>query len=108
MITVTTVLQQVRGLDEQTLRSWIAQDWVRPVRRGEETVFEEIDLARLRLILELRDQLEVGETAMPVVLSLLDQLHVTRRHMRRLCEMLDAAGPEDRVRDLLGRLGGGH
>lgn len=108
MITVTTVLQQVRGLDEQTLRNWIAQDWVRPVRRGEETVFEEIDLARLRLILELRDQLEVGETAMPVVLSLLDQLHATRRHMRRLCEMLDAAGPEDRVRDLLGRLGGGH
>ncbi|PZR13667.1 MAG: hypothetical protein DI532_10850 [Azospirillum brasilense] len=106
MITVTTVLQQVRGLDEQTLRRWIAQDWVRPARRGENPVFEEIDIARLHLILELRDQMEVGETAMPVVLSLLDQLHASRRHMRRLCEMLDAAGPEDRVHDILGRLGG--
>lgn len=106
MITVTTVLQQVRGLDEQTLRRWIAQDWVRPARRGEDPVFEEIDIARLHLILELRDQMEVGETAMPVVLSLLDQLHASRRHMRRLCEMLDAAGPEDRVHDILGRLGG--
>ena len=65
-----------------------------------------MDIARLRLILELRDEMEVGETAMPVVLSLLDQLHASRRHMRRLCEMLDAAGPEDRVRDILGRLGG--
>ena len=100
MITVTTVLQQVRGLDEQTLRRWIAQDWVRPARRGEDPVFEEIDIARLHLILELRDQMEVGETAMPVVLSLLDQLHASR------CEMLDAAGPEDRVHDILGRLGG--
>ncbi|SUE45062.1 chaperone modulator CbpM [Roseomonas gilardii] len=106
MITVTTVLQQVRGLDEQTLRRWIAQEWVRPARRGEDPVFEEIDIARLHLILELRDQMEVGETAMPVVLSLLDQLHASRRHMRRLCEMLDAAGPEDRVHDILGRLGG--
>ncbi|APT56383.1 hypothetical protein RGI145_03960 [Roseomonas gilardii] len=106
MITVTTVLQQVRGLDEQTLRRWIAQDWVRPARRGENPVFEEIDIARLHLILELRDQMEVGETAMPVVLSLLDQLHASRRHMRRLCEMLDAAGPEDKVHDILGRLGG--
>ncbi|WP_145138451.1 chaperone modulator CbpM [Roseomonas gilardii] len=105
MITVTTVLQQVRGLDEQTLRRWIAQEWVRPARRGEDPVFEEIDIARLHLILELRDQMEVGETAMPVVLSLLDQLHASRRHMRRLCEMLDAAGPEDRVHDILGRLG---
>ncbi|MDT8332029.1 chaperone modulator CbpM [Roseomonas gilardii] len=106
MITVTTVLQQIRGLDEQTLRRWIAQDWVRPARRGENPVFEEIDIARLHLILELRDQMEVGETAMPVVLSLLDQLHASRRHMRRLCEMLDAAGPEDKVHDILGRLGG--
>ena len=79
---------------------------MRPARRGGETLFEEIDIARLRLILELRDEMEVGETAMPVVLSLLDQLHASRRHMRRLCEMLDAAGPEDRVRDILGRLGG--
>lgn len=106
MITVTTVLQRVRGLDEPTLRRWIAQEWVRPARRGEAPVFEEIDIARLHLILELRDQMEVGETAMPVVLSLLDQLHASRRHMRRLCEMLDAAGPEDRVHDILGRLGG--
>ncbi|MDT8276546.1 chaperone modulator CbpM [Roseomonas mucosa] len=106
MITVTTVLQRVHGLDEPTLWSWVAQDWVRPARRGGETLFEEIDIARLRLILELRDEMEVGETAMPVVLSLLDQLHASRRHMRRLCEMLDAAGPEDRIRDILGRLGG--
>ena len=65
-----------------------------------------MDIARLRLILELRDEMEVGETAMPVVLSLLDQLHASRRHMRRLCEMLDAAGPGCRGRGPRGRLGG--
>ena len=85
-------------------RIWIAQDWVRPQRRGGELMFAEIDVARLHLILDLRDTLEVGEGAMPVVLSLLDQLHETRRQMRRLCEALDAGRPAEALRQAGARL----
>ena len=88
MITLDTVLQQVRGLDADTLQVWITQDWVRPLRREGQPLFEDVDVARVRLIVELRDELEVGERAMPVVLSLLDELHATRRDMRRLAEAL--------------------
>ncbi len=89
MITVAMLLARVPGLDERRLRLWIDQDWVRPTQRGGELMFEEIDQARVRLILEL-DQMDVGGAAMPVVLSLLDQLHEHRRQMHRIVAVLEA------------------
>jgi chaperone modulatory protein CbpM len=46
----------------------------------------------------------VGEPAIPVVLSLLDQLHATRARMRHLVEALEGADAEARVSEVLGRL----
>ena len=91
MTGIEGVLIQLRGLDEAQLRAWIEEGWVRPQQREGRLVFEEIDLARCRLILELREELEVNEAAMPVVLHLLDRLHATRRQLRRLAEALDRA-----------------
>ena len=104
MITLSAVTQRVRGVDEATLQVWIAQDWVRPRRQAGEPVFEEIDVARVRLIVELRDELEVGEPAIPVVLSLLDQLHSTRAQMRRVLDALHDAGEQARVAEVIARL----
>ena len=39
-------------------------------------------MARVRLILELRDEFDVNEAALPVVLGLLDQLYDLRRRLR--------------------------
>lgn len=89
MITVGALLVHVRGLEEAQLRTWIAEGWVRPDLRDGEPVFEEIDLARCRLILELREEMEVNEAAMPVVLHLLDRLHATRRQLRLLAEAVE-------------------
>ena len=104
MITVDIVLSRLPALDEATLQSWIAQDWVRPQRQGGEPVFAEIDVARLHLILTCATRSRWRRAPMPVVLSLLDQLHETRRQMRRLCEALDAAGAGETARDLISRL----
>ena len=102
MISLTAVVARVRGVNADTVQAWVEQDWVRPRHDAGRPVFEEIDVARVQLIAELRD-LEVGDAAIPVVLSLLDQLHATRAQMRRLCAALDDAG-DDTVRALLGRL----
>ena len=93
MITVAAVLARLPGLDEQRLRLWIAEDWVRPVQQGGGLFFAEIDVARLNLILELHE-LEVGAGAMPVVLSLLDRVHQQRRQMRLIVAALRDAGVE--------------
>ncbi len=92
MITLSRLVQTIRGLDGPTVEFWLAEDWVRPRREAGEPVFEDVDVARIRLILELRDELEVGETAIPVVLSLLDELHAARGRMARLCAALQEAG----------------
>jgi len=89
MIGIETVLVRVSGLDPARLERWIAAGWVRPDRRGEEVVFREIDVARCRLILELYEEMEVNDAAMPVVLGLLDRLHRTRRQLRRVAEALE-------------------
>src|SRR4051794_39092382 len=52
--------------------------------------FTEMDVARVRLLAELRVTLEVTEEAMPLVLSLLDQLYDARRTVKALLAALEA------------------
>ena len=49
-----------------------------------------MDVARIRLVCELRGDLDVPEEAVPLVLSLLDQVHGLRREMRSLAKAVDA------------------
>jgi hypothetical protein len=46
---------------------------VRPDGNAGHYEFREIDVARVRLIQELRNELQINEAALPIVLSLLDQ-----------------------------------
>lgn len=73
---------------ESELEAWVAEGWVRPVRRGDTWQFGAIDVARARLIHEVRVAFDVGPEAVPLVLSLIDQLHAARRDMRALVEAL--------------------
>ncbi|PWC28121.1 MerR family transcriptional regulator [Teichococcus aestuarii] len=84
MITLDILLARFTTLDPGDLHRWIAQGFVRPEVTGGELRFEEIDVERVRLILDLRDVLEVDETALPVVLSLVDQVYALRRRLRQL------------------------
>ncbi len=83
MITIAVLRQTVQGLDEQELDDWIARRWVRPEESAEGYRFEDIDVARVRLILTLRHEMEIEPGAVPVVLSLLDQVHALRRALQK-------------------------
>jgi chaperone modulatory protein CbpM len=106
MITIEMLSHTVVGLNPDDLRRWIDNAWVRPDGQPPHYRFQDIDVARLRLIVELRDDLGLDEGAMPVVLSLLDQLYETRRQMRRLCTVLESAVPDEIRRRILDDLGG--
>ena len=69
-------------LDEQELEDWIARRWVQPEEFAGEYLFEEIDVARVRLLRVLRHDLQLDVSALPVVLLLLDQLHAAHRALR--------------------------
>ena len=67
-------------------------------------MFQDIDVARVRLILELRRDLAMDDETLPVVLSLMDQLYRERARLRRLCDALNRTAPPDIVERLLSTL----
>jgi chaperone modulatory protein CbpM len=91
MITLDILCARFATLDAEDLRRWISEGYVRPDASGGAPVFREIDAERVRLILELRDEMQVNEDALPVVLSLLDQLYTLRRRLRQLGVAVDEA-----------------
>ena len=52
-------------------------------------MFQEIDVARVRLILDFRHTMAVPEEAMPLVLSLLDQVYTLRSQMRAVARAVE-------------------
>ena len=83
MISIEILCARYTRLTPDDVRRWIAEGHVRPETAGGQLGFTEIDAERVRLILELRDDLQVNEEALPVVLSLLDQVYALRRRLRR-------------------------
>jgi chaperone modulatory protein CbpM len=77
------------GIERSELDSWIEQGWVRPAREKDCYVFDETDVARIRLIVELRCDLSIEEETVPVVLSLLDQLYAARRALQTIDEAIE-------------------
>jgi chaperone modulatory protein CbpM len=84
-------------LEGRELTYWISQNWVLPSRENpsleaDDTsfLFDQSDLARVKLIAELRRDLEINDDAMPVVLRLLDQVYGLRRTLGELVKALEA------------------
>ena len=100
MITLNAVVTRTPGLEQQELERWIVENWVRPEQEGGEYLFHDVDVARVELILELRHELDIDEVAIPLVLSLLDQVYDLRRRMRQLGEALSEIAPDDVQRAL--------
>jgi len=82
-------------LDSAELRGWIERRWVRPEGTTVETwVFHEIDLARVRLIYDLRRELDTPEETVPLVLSLLDQVYELRAALKLVGGALGSLPPD--------------
>lgn len=78
------ILTLCEKLTADRLERWMQDGWISPQLQDSETVFNELDRARADLICHLIDDLDLQEDAMPVVLSLMDQVYSLRGEMRRL------------------------
>lgn len=81
MITLKLLLVQFPALRPEELRDWVAAGHIRAESGPGGALFTDFDVERIRLILELRDLFEVNDTALPLVLSLLDQMYELRRRL---------------------------
>lgn len=96
MLNERDVVAVVRRVELQELRFWVQEGWVRPAAGAAGPVFDDLDVARIRLVCDLRTDMSLPDDAVPVVLSLLDQVHGLRRELRSLAEAVDAQPAEIR------------
>jgi chaperone modulatory protein CbpM len=79
--TESEVVAIVTRLTQSRLVGFIEGAFVRPQRVAHGYVFRQIDIARLELLCDLSLDLDLDETALSIVLSLLDQLHAARQDL---------------------------
>ena len=96
IITKLEFLERAR-LDRETLEMWIEEEWLLPGRTANELAFTEMDLARAKLIRDLKHDMGVNDEGVGVVLNLLDQIHGLRKAMADLLRTAheQSAGVED-------------
>jgi chaperone modulatory protein CbpM len=87
---VTAVIALFSDLTQVELITWVERGWVIPDAASTGLEFHEIDVARVRLIHDLRHSMDVGEDAIPLVLSLLDQIYELRSRLKSLLHAVEA------------------
>jgi chaperone modulatory protein CbpM len=89
MMRLTAVVARFTDLGEAELVSWIERGWVRPERAEPDWIFEDIDVARVRLVHDLRHAMALNEDTIPLILSLLDQVYDLRDRLRTVLRAVD-------------------
>ncbi len=105
MMDVAAVAALFSDLTQVELTTWVERGWVIPDPAGTGFEFHEIDIARVRLIHDLRRGMDVGEDAMSLVLSLLDQVYELRSKMKSVLRVVEAQ-PRDVQLAILAAMGG--
>jgi chaperone modulatory protein CbpM len=87
MMQLTAVVALFPDLDRDELIDWIERRWVQPeASPADHWHFHDVDVARVRLIYDLRRVFETPEETVPLVLSLLDQVYELRCQLKRLTQ----------------------
>ena len=81
-------------LDGNVLEGWVAAGWLTPNAEDGIQQFSAIDVARVRLIQDLRGEIGVNDEGVGVILDLIDQLHGLRRTLGHLLSALQSQ-PQD-------------
>jgi chaperone modulatory protein CbpM len=83
-------------LDTRTLSAWVEAEWLVPVASKKTFQFSEADLARARLIGDLKADFGVNDDGIAIILHLLDQLY----GLRCLVRDIQATEVSDRSKDV--------
>lgn len=101
-LTEEELLAAIPGLTRTRLVAFVEAELVIPMRRenefGAAHVFRQIDCARMHLLCDLTEDLDLDEHALGVVLNLIDQLHDMRHDLFTLARALEAEPPDVRAR----------
>ncbi len=100
MMDIVAITALFPDLTQVEIVSWVERGWVLPDTGEGGLVFRDIDVARVRLIRDLRQSMDVAEDAMPLVLSLLDQVYELRSRLKSVLRAVETQ-PRDVQRAVL-------
>ncbi|MGO4910191.1 hypothetical protein ACEN2J_17900 [Pseudorhodobacter sp. W20_MBD10_FR17] len=92
------VVVTVTRLTRSQLVRFIDAALVKPQRDPGGYIFRQIDIARLELLCDLSVELDLDETALGIIVSLLDQLHAARRDLAAVARAIEVLPPGLRAR----------
>jgi chaperone modulatory protein CbpM len=72
------------NVDAGTVQLWIEEGWLLPQRDQAGFAFSEQDVARARLIRDLKEGIGVNDEGIGIILNLIDQVHGLRGVLREL------------------------
>ena len=75
-------------IETTTLKVWVEERWIVPGGTAEAAAFEEADVARGRLILDLIQDMGVNQEGVDVVIDLVDQVNTLRERMALMMEAI--------------------
>ncbi|MBC7385131.1 MAG: hypothetical protein H7301_03085 [Cryobacterium sp.] len=73
-----TEIEIITGLDRETIALFITREWIRPYS---DDLLDEEDVARIRLIQDLKNQFNANDDSIPIILHLMDQLYALRNRV---------------------------
>ena len=88
----------VPRLTRTRLIAFVEAEIVSPQRAETGLIFHRIDLARMELLCELSEQFDLGDDALEVVISLIDQLHGMRADFRAMARAIESEPRDARQR----------
>ena len=84
MIRETQLIARYTYLERTVLITWIEEGVITPHSDAEGYLFDQVDESRVALACDLHYRMGLDHASLPVILSLVDQLHEARRHLRAL------------------------
>jgi chaperone modulatory protein CbpM len=103
MIRETELIAQFTCLQRQVLLTWIEEGVIAPHRDEEGYLFDRVDESRVTLACDLHYGMGLDHTGLPTILSLIDQLHEARHHLRALTRAV-AEQPEAIQQEIMRRM----
>jgi chaperone modulatory protein CbpM len=96
MIRESELIARFTCLERQVLIAWIEEGVIAPHRDAEGYLFDQVDESRVALACDLHYRMGLEHASLPVILSLIDQLHEARHRLKALTQAL--AGQPEAVR----------
>ena len=99
MTTLPELLSLHDRLTTMHVERWVARGLLRPSGSGDAWTFEQIDVARVRLLAELEGDIGFDDEAIETIVGLIDQVHTLRGQLGLLAQAI-AQQPEETRRTI--------